>query len=41
MDHKVLQVPKRSNIPDTEEHNGLTWQTGTVILDPFLEKLLG
>ncbi|CAG8110381.1 unnamed protein product [Penicillium nalgiovense] len=28
MDHKVLQVSKRSNIPDTEEHNGLTWQTG-------------
>ncbi|KAJ5346822.1 uncharacterized protein N7506_000075 [Penicillium brevicompactum] len=32
MDYKLPQASKRSNTPDTEEHNGLTWQTG---INPF------
>ncbi|CAG8944716.1 unnamed protein product [Penicillium salamii] len=27
MDYKLPQASKRSNTPDTEQHNGLTWQT--------------
>jgi hypothetical protein len=41
MDHNLSQVSKGSNTPDIEEYNGLTWQTGIVILDPFLEQLIG
>jgi hypothetical protein len=33
MDHNLSQVPKKSNTPDTEGHNGRTCQTGIVILD--------
>ncbi|KAJ5046865.1 hypothetical protein NUH16_003365 [Penicillium rubens] len=35
MDHKVSQVSKRSNTPDTEEHNGLTWKTGNESAENF------
>jgi hypothetical protein len=31
MDHKLSQVSKMSNTPDTEERNRLTWQTGIVM----------
>jgi hypothetical protein len=41
MVHKLSQVSKRSNTPDIEEYNGLTWKTGIVILDPLLEELIG
>lgn len=41
MDYKLPQASKRSNTPDTEEHNGLTWQTGIVILEPLLEESTG
>jgi hypothetical protein len=41
MDHKLSQVSKRSSTPDTEEHNGLTWQTGIIILGPLLEEFIG
>jgi hypothetical protein len=41
MDHKLSQVSKMSNTPDTEERNRLTWQTGIVILDPVLEESIG
>lgn len=37
MDHELSQVTKRSNTLDTEGRNGLTWQTGIVILYPLLE----
>jgi hypothetical protein len=38
MDHNLSQVPKKSNTPNTESHNGRTCQTGIVILDPLLEE---
>lgn len=41
MDHKLSQVPNKSNTPDKEGHNGRTYQTGIVILDPLLEESIG
>jgi hypothetical protein len=41
MDHSLTQVPKKSNTPDTEGHNGRTGKTGIVILDPLLEEFFG
>ncbi|CAG8155174.1 unnamed protein product [Penicillium nalgiovense] len=35
MNHEVSQVSKRYNTPDTEEHNGLTWQTGNESAEDF------
>lgn len=41
MDNELPKVSKQSNTPDTEEHNGITWQIGIVILDPLLEESIG
>jgi hypothetical protein len=41
MDHNLSQVPKKSNTPDTEGHNGRTGKTGIVILDPLLKESIG
>jgi hypothetical protein len=41
MEHNLSQVPKKSNTPDTEGHNGRTCQTGFGILDPLLEEFIG
>ncbi|KAJ5862020.1 hypothetical protein N7455_006088 [Penicillium solitum] len=35
MDYKLSQVSKRSNIPDTEGHNGCTLQTGNESAENF------
>jgi hypothetical protein len=37
MDNELSKVSKRSNTPDTEEHNGLIWQTGIVFLGLLFE----
>ncbi|KAJ5895698.1 hypothetical protein N7495_007389 [Penicillium taxi] len=39
MDYKLPQASKRSYTLDIEEHNGLIWQTGIVILNPFSRNL--
>ncbi|KAJ5348518.1 uncharacterized protein N7506_001771 [Penicillium brevicompactum] len=35
MDHELPKVSERSNTPDTEEHNGLIWQTGNESAENF------
>ncbi|KZN94107.1 hypothetical protein EN45_042950 [Penicillium chrysogenum] len=35
MDHNLSQVPKKSNTPDTEGHNGRTCQTGNELAENF------
>ncbi|CAG7935651.1 unnamed protein product [Penicillium salamii] len=35
MDHELPKVSERSNTPDTEEYNGLIWQTGNESAENF------